>query len=139
MPDAASFSFCFISKGRPGNVVMVEEVLFGNCSCKSSLDICWFVGQGEESAYRKAGASKVKAGGGLSASRNAALDYAHRNGRLCVQISDDVQGLTFQVQRVDLSVIPCAFKQILPNTIGSYLITRLLKIYFDMRVMRFSS
>ncbi|KAJ1459926.1 hypothetical protein M885DRAFT_510377 [Pelagophyceae sp. CCMP2097] len=87
--EAAEFLFCVISKGRPSNVEAMEAQL------KNAQGVTWFVGAGEAKAYRAAGATDVFEGGGLCASRNAALDRAASLGKVCVQLSDDVEGVNF--------------------------------------------
>jgi hypothetical protein len=82
---------CFhavISHKRPQNVAAMGA-LIGNAT--------WFVGAGEAQAYRDAGAEFVVEGGGLCASRNAALDHAFAIGAPCVELSDDLKKLQIAI------------------------------------------
>ncbi|KAJ8613401.1 hypothetical protein CTAYLR_002248 [Chrysophaeum taylorii] len=85
---AAEFLFCVVSSKRPQNVEAMESKLVG-------CEVCWFVGAGETETYRDHGAARVVEGGGLCASRNAALEVAFAAGKCCVQISDDVRALRY--------------------------------------------
>lgn len=68
----------------------------------------WIVGAGETAAYRAAGASDVRVGGGLCESRNMAIDIASAadkgKGRLCVQLSDDLSTVHFCESRKECSM-----------------------------------
>ena len=66
--------FCVVSKSRPDNVDLVHTILSG------APEVAWFVGADDVPAYEKNGAKNVFAGGGLCASRNAALAYARSKG-----------------------------------------------------------
>lgn len=86
------FLFCVVSKGRPANVQAVHALL----GTQAGKEV-WFVGEGEaeRKAYEANGATTVISGGGLCKSRNAALAYAQKRGKFCVQLSDDIHGFTF--------------------------------------------
>lgn len=86
--------FAIISCGRPANVVAMEGKLEG-------CDPTWIVGAGEADAYRAAGATRVVEGGGLCASRNLALKLAQEAGKPCVQISDDIDRISFASSQHD--------------------------------------
>ena len=98
---ASSFCFCVISKNRPENVAIVNELLGEDK--KDKEDVVWIVGEGaaERDAYRAHGAENVISGGGLCKSRNAALDYAKQRRKYCVQLSDDIHGFTFMHQKCE--------------------------------------
>ena len=85
----SDFLFCVISKGREANVSHMERML----KAGGAEHICWFVGAGEVAAYEAAGASRAVEGGKLCASRNAAIDAARAAHKICVQCSDDLQGV----------------------------------------------
>ena len=86
------FLFCVVSKGRPANVQAVHALL----GTQAGKEV-WFVGEGEaeRKSYEANGATTVISGGGLCMSRNAALAYARKQGKFCVQLSDDIHGFTF--------------------------------------------
>lgn len=69
------------STKRPKNVERMQA-LIGPAT--------WYVGDGEEAAYRLAGASKVVASGGLCESRNAALQDAWKRKLPALIVSDDM-------------------------------------------------
>ena len=98
---ASSFCFCVISKNRPENVAIVNELLGEDK--KDKEDVVWIVGEGaaERGAYRAHGAENVISGGGLCKSRNAALDYAKQRRKYCAQLSDDIHGFTFMHQKCE--------------------------------------
>lgn len=73
-----------ISAGRPGNVA-ASTALAGPAT--------WYVGHGQLGAYAAQGAPALVEGGGLCASRNAALADAWARGLPCLQLSDDLRGL----------------------------------------------
>ena len=83
LPPVDTFEFYVISSGRPGNVKEIEHLVGSTC--------VWVVGSGESQSYRNAGARSVIEGGGLCTSRNLALLSAATHGRICVQLSDDIQ------------------------------------------------
>ena len=94
MRPLSDFSFAIVSCKRPGNVVAMESKLVG-------CDVTWIVGDGDEAAYRGAGAARVVVGGQLCASRNRALDLAKAGGKVCVQVSDDIKSLSFIASKHD--------------------------------------
>jgi len=49
----------------------------------------WYVAEGDEEAYKQAGATSVVVAGGLISARNKALDEAFSQGKPCLQLSDD--------------------------------------------------
>lgn len=63
-----------------------------------SLPVVWVVGVGERAAYEAYGAARVVEGGGLTQSRNVAIELAAREGCThVVQVSDDIN----DIRRVD--------------------------------------
>lgn len=84
--SVSHFSFFVISKGRPDNVTNMES-FFAGCGTMPT----WIVGSGETDDYEDAGARKVLEGGGLCASRNKAIETALEEGKICVQMSDDLR------------------------------------------------
>jgi hypothetical protein len=57
----------------------------------------WYVAVGDGESYSNAGAEHVTEAGSLCDSRNMALEDAFRQGKACVQLSDDL----FKLQQVD--------------------------------------
>ena len=74
-----------ISSGRPKRVPAMQEHLGRLAGIET-----WYVGDGEAADYRYAGAKNVVEAGGLSASRNRALDVAFSMGMVCAQLDDDL-------------------------------------------------
>lgn len=54
----------------------------------------WYVGRGDARMYSLAGARTVVESGGLVDSRNAALNDAFKAKKVCVQLSDDLTGIS---------------------------------------------
>lgn len=73
---------CIISHLRSANVPKMHAITGEN--------VHWYVGPGEADAYRAAGAKDVKEADGLCACRNAALRDSFAEGRICIQLSDDL-------------------------------------------------
>jgi hypothetical protein len=82
-----------ISKGRPDNVPSINALFVG-----TNVLPHWIVGVGESDAYKSKGAFETIEGGGLCASRNAAIEHALREGKHCVQMSDDISELKILYQ-----------------------------------------
>lgn len=83
-----------ISSGRPARV---DDM---NLHLKELAPLAvWHVGADEEADYRYAGAANVVPSGGLSESRNAALEAAFKDYRICVQFSDDLTGVQWTPDR----------------------------------------
>ena len=82
---ASDFKVCVISKGRPGNVMPLMKLFEG-----TDANLIWVVGVGETEAYTAAGAHACVEGGGLCASRNAAIELCAKSGSVCVEMSDDL-------------------------------------------------
>jgi len=61
----------------------------------SGIEPVWIVGTGESESYTAAGARQTLEGGSLCASRNLALDTATAQGKLCVELSDDIRKFRF--------------------------------------------
>lgn len=80
-----NFLVTVISHNRPLNVTKLEKLL--------GMPVTWIVGKGEGKIYRLAGAENVIEGGGLCASRNAALNLAADRNAICIQVSDDLKKL----------------------------------------------
>lgn len=76
--------YAIISARRPGNVPRYAELRNAH----------WYVAAGEGDAYRQAGATSVTEAGGLVAARNAALADAFAANQPCIQLSDDLAGIT---------------------------------------------
>lgn len=81
------FMVFVISKGRPSNVSKLHKLFQGEC--RNHLPT-WIVGRGERADYERAGARRVVEGGGLCASRNMAIEIAKKEGKICVEMSDDI-------------------------------------------------
>ncbi|KAJ1456691.1 hypothetical protein M885DRAFT_462980 [Pelagophyceae sp. CCMP2097] len=91
---AAATAFAIISKARWRNVERMQTQLLSTGLVADRL--IWVVGLGEAGEYSKAGAlGRIVEGGGLCASRNAAMDEARNMGcRFVVEVSDDLQWCT---------------------------------------------
>lgn len=76
-----------ISHARPHSVAKMQELV--------DVDLTWYVGHGEGKEYMEAGAKHVIESGGLCPSRNRALRDAFRQGKTCVQLSDDLSAVKF--------------------------------------------
>lgn len=73
-----------ISAGRPASVAKLQPQLV-------DLETVWIVPERDVQAYQEAGAGAVYADpGSLVQARNMGLDFAHDQGRPCVQLSDDL-------------------------------------------------
>lgn len=77
-----------ISSGRPGAPYEMRPHL-------GVMEATWFVGEGEGDDYALYARPQdtIIEGGGLCQSRNAALREAFRDGKECLQISDDLKKL----------------------------------------------
>src|ERR1019366_6490574 len=91
-PDLPLY-FAVMSHGRSDAVEKVHAYM--------GSEATWYVGEGEKSDYRKAGAKRVVEGGSLCASRNIALDDAWQQGVTCVQVSDDLRRLSLATTRLE--------------------------------------
>jgi len=76
-----------ISHLRAKNVPKIEGIIGTECY--------WYVGKGEKEEYELYGAKNVVESGGLMESRNAALDDAFSENKICVQVSDDISYIRF--------------------------------------------
>ena len=104
----SAFAFFIISKGRTDNVADMEALFEGTGASPT-----WLVGTGEVPQYRaalaaycqaksprsfpasaSAAADRVLEGGKLTPSRNKAMELAKAEGKLCVQLSDDLSSFT---------------------------------------------
>lgn len=96
-----------ISKGRPGNVAKMREVV--------GLPLTWYVPASEVENYISAGADAVVASGGLCESRNAAINDGAAGGSYTVEFSDDLTGLAYAVdkKRTEALEAPDALKMML--------------------------
>lgn len=74
-----------ISAGRPDRVAPMLALTAG-------ARLRWYVGNGERAAYEGAGATVIGEGK-LCVARNMALADAFGEGRVCVQVSDDLKKL----------------------------------------------
>jgi len=72
---------CIVSSKRSRNVEKIQKIV-GEC--------VWYVGYGEKQSYEDAGALNVIESGKLMQSRNAALDDSFKEGKICIQVSDDL-------------------------------------------------
>ena len=72
-----------ISHARAANVAPMQKLVGDS--------VTWFVGDGEGNDYLEAGARHVIESGKLCPSRNAALEAAFKQGKPCVQLSDDLR------------------------------------------------
>jgi hypothetical protein len=127
------FTVCVISKGRPDNVPLINSLFAGSAQLPT-----WVVGAGESASYLSQGAAAVLEGGGLCASRNAALALARSSNTFCVQLSDDVseirllvqpQGVVGQWERpVDLSAANALAKQASKHAVSPLTAARFLEL-----------
>lgn len=95
------FLVCVISKGRPNNVSAINALFSGTGYLPT-----WIVGAGESDAYKAKGAHATVEGGGLCASRNAAIELAKSEGKFCVEMSDDISEIKVLHQDPTLWVKP---------------------------------
>jgi len=92
LPSKSELHFCVISARRAssfpglGDVFVVQKQLQ-----EAGVTPTWYVDQESAADYRRLG-FKVEIGGKLTAARNKALHDARRQGKACVQLSDDISG-----------------------------------------------
>lgn len=104
---------CCISHGRHENVPEFLRKV-------GSDQVTFFVkDQTDVVNYRANGARKVIASGSLMDSRNAALEHCFEQGKICVQLSDDLVGISFndfsgKRTKVGVSVVE-VLDDLLPN------------------------
>lgn len=77
-----NYKVCVISAGRYDKL---------NFSTRQKSEYVFCVKNGEKHLYEKNGCKNVFETGGLIDSRNAALDMCFNEGKICVQLSDDLK------------------------------------------------
>jgi hypothetical protein len=89
----SDFQMSVISKGRSDNVPLMMRLFEG-----TGAELTWVVGVGESKAYTAKGAHACVEGGGLCKSRNMAIELARTAGKLCVEMSDDLNVVSILLQ-----------------------------------------
>jgi len=79
---ASDFTCSIISKGRAKNVPQNLGLFIG-----TDIVPNFIIGKGDTTDYKKMGATKCIEGGGLCASRNAAIELAGKEGNICLEMS----------------------------------------------------
>lgn len=102
------FQIYVISHLRSQNVQKMQDII--------GLPLIWVVAPDDVEAYQKAGAGIVIVGGTLIESRNAALEHAFAQNKICVQVSDDlkkVETLDFTTKKKHEALFPFVLGQML--------------------------
>lgn len=103
-----------ISTGRPDNVPLMQKII-GNRAT-------WYVKPGETQAYEQAGASSViEVENGLCAARNRAINDGALQGAYTVELSDDLTGLAFALDKKE--TVPLTFPEALSKVLGAMNVT----------------
>jgi len=87
-----------ISARRPDNVKKTVKFLGG-------LDHVWYVANGDKEKYENAGAVNVIESGRLCESRNAILNDAFNDNKICVELSDDLISLKQAYSKKDTTPV----------------------------------
>lgn len=82
-----------ISANRPMAVGNINRLI------GKDFPATWYVGRGDARMYGLAGAKTVVESGGLINSRNAALNQAFHEKKICVQLSDDLLGVSLATSK----------------------------------------
>jgi hypothetical protein len=89
--DSIAYKITCISHNRAEGLQNFFEIV-------GTADVTFFVKDQEDyDNYIKAGAKEVIISGGLMHSRNAALEHCFAEGKICIQLSDDIVKCTLNV------------------------------------------
>eukprot|EP00421_Protoceratium_reticulatum_P029854 CAMPEP_0168463352 /NCGR_PEP_ID=MMETSP0228-20121227/55009_1 /TAXON_ID=133427 /ORGANISM="Protoceratium reticulatum, Strain CCCM 535 (=CCMP 1889)" /LENGTH=668 /DNA_ID=CAMNT_0008478801 /DNA_START=17 /DNA_END=2023 /DNA_ORIENTATION=+ len=91
LPSKDEFHFCVISARRTQTAEGLNDIALVQSQIEAAgVTPTWYVDEPSLEEYKKLGLKAV-VGGKLTQARNMALKDAHRLGKCCVQVSDDIR------------------------------------------------
>jgi len=96
LPETKEFHFGVVSARRANKIEGVRDIFTVQCQFdEAGVRPTWYVDEASLKDYKTLGLNAV-VGGKLTASRNKALKDARSQGKVCVQVSDDISSWEYR-------------------------------------------